>query len=184
MVGWAQINLWDNPKFYFIMYHWIDCINFSRVLKMRFFCIISMIVISFSLITCGCVNTVNENINPENRAINHYNNGVDLSRSVRYEEAIKEYDLALENNPKMKEAWYGKGLCYNQLERNPEARNCYQKVVDIDPKYAKGWFNKAVSEDRLHYYEDALISIQNYLNLVPNDSDAIVIRDRLIKYLS
>lgn len=141
-----------------------------------------IIIITFSLIMCGCVST--PDISPESRAIKHYNNGIELSQAVRYEEAIREYDLALEIYPEMEDAWYGKGTCYSLLGRDSEAINCYKKAVNIDSKYANAWYNKAISEKRMKYYNDALISIERYIDLVPDDIDALDLRDYLIDYLS
>jgi len=60
-----------------------------------------------------------------------------------------------------------------------EALNDYELGVEADPTWAQGWFNAALLAGELGFYNDAVEHMQNYLELVPDASDAQSARDKI-----
>jgi len=59
------------------------------------------------------------------------------------ENALIEYDKALETDPKHVSAWNNKGIVLSRLKRFEEAISCYDKAIELNPEYANAWYNKA-----------------------------------------
>ena len=61
----------------------------------------------------------------------------------RSEEAIADYDKAIELNLSHVGALNNKGIALYRLKRYQDAIDCYDKVIEIDPSHANAWYNKA-----------------------------------------
>jgi tetratricopeptide (TPR) repeat protein len=59
--------------------------------------------------------------------------GIILGKSGQYNEAMKVFDKAIELNPQNSDAWTGKGLVFEGLNKPEEAMNAYDKALEIDP---------------------------------------------------
>jgi tetratricopeptide (TPR) repeat protein len=60
-----------------------------------------------------------------------------------------------------------------------EALQFYDEGVGLDPTWAQGWFNAALVAAQLNLYADAALYMQNYLELVPEATDATSARDQI-----
>jgi len=80
---------------------------------------VSVIVVGMLWFLGGCRNRPLE-INPQD-AVAWYNEGTEMGKLGRWEEALKRYDRALEINPQGAEAWVGKGWTLGNLDRAEEA---------------------------------------------------------------
>jgi tetratricopeptide (TPR) repeat protein len=67
-------------------------------------------------------------------ALNFYNKAIEASEKQDWKEAIKNYRLALEKDPKFTYAWDNMGVCYRRIEEYDNALNAYKKSLEIDPK--------------------------------------------------
>lgn len=56
-----------------------------------------------------------------------FDEGVELIKVGRNEEALKAYERAIEINPQFAEAWYAKGVALSELERHEESLKAYEK---------------------------------------------------------
>jgi hypothetical protein len=57
-----------------------------------------------------------------------------------FEESIESYDRALEIDPNLADAWYGKSIVlHNQLNRDNEALETLDKALQIDPTNPIYW---------------------------------------------
>ena len=78
--------------------------------------------------------------------------GQELQRSGSYEEALKAYDMAIEQNPEDAEAWTARGKVLSmvaiqssgtgQNETLEDAFRSANKAIEIDPKDARSWSGK------------------------------------------
>ncbi len=59
------------------------------------------------------------------------------------------------------------------------ALNYYELGVEADPMWAQGWFNAALVAGQLGYYDEAVDSMQHYLELMPDAPDAQSARDQM-----
>jgi tetratricopeptide (TPR) repeat protein len=60
--------------------------------------------------------------------------GHEIGLTGNYNAAITFFDKAIQNNPKLKEAYIQRGLCYENLQQDSLAINDYKKLLSIDPK--------------------------------------------------
>lgn len=69
--------------------------------------------------------------------------GNDNMVKENYEDAISDYNHAIDLNPSYISAWNNKGIALYRLKRYEEAINCYDKALEINVSHANAWYNKA-----------------------------------------
>jgi superkiller protein 3 len=69
-----------------------------------------------------------------------FNQGGSLLKQKQYAEAIKQFDKAIEIDPKYDKAYYMKGYALTRLKDYPEAIAAYEKVLQIAPNDSKTIF--------------------------------------------
>lgn len=62
----------------------------------------------------------------------HINNGVDLQQRKMYDQALAEYQLALQADPRNEDAWMNMGTLYQAKGDFDKALECYQKTLQIN----------------------------------------------------
>lgn len=72
-----------------------------------------------------------------------YNVGNEKMAKGSNEDAIADYDRAIELNPAHVSALNNKGIALYRLKRYEEALSCYDEVIAINPNHANAWYNKA-----------------------------------------
>ena len=122
------------------------------------------------------------------------NEGNDLGKHGKYDEAIKAYDEAIKLDPKNAYAWNNKGLslylmsitmdnCYNTtepgrpLEYPPscetissklnEAIEAFDEAIKLNPKNATIWNNKGKAFNRLNRNDEAIKAFDEAIRLDP-----------------
>ena len=71
-------------------------------------------------------------LNPESPDY-HYNKGNELAQSEKYEEAIKEYEIAIKLNSNNPSYYYSNAFALRKLNRLNEAMESAQKALDLSP---------------------------------------------------
>jgi tetratricopeptide (TPR) repeat protein len=69
-----------------------------------------------------------------NIGIKAYNEGSKGNNPKKIEEALKQFDQVVQENPSMADAYYFRGLVYLNLNKTKEAKADFQKLLEIDPK--------------------------------------------------
>jgi tetratricopeptide (TPR) repeat protein len=62
------------------------------------------------------------------------NIGIKAYNDRKLEDALREFDQVVQENPTMPEAYYFRGLVYLNLSKNAEAKADFQKLLELDPK--------------------------------------------------
>ena len=75
-------------------------------------------------------------------ASNHVNKGVELAQQHKYDEAIKEFNAAIEANPKSAKAYLNRGTAYRALQKYDEAMADFAKAIEIAPKDEMGYIER------------------------------------------
>src|SRR4029079_17238087 len=96
---------------------------------------------------------IGERYKPTHHKPQHFQNisreyilkGISFSNFGRYEEAIEEYNKAIEIDPRDYNGHYNKGNSLSNLGRNEEAIEEYNKAIEIDPRDYNGHYNKGIS---------------------------------------
>jgi Flp pilus assembly protein TadD len=100
----------------------------------------------------------------------HYNLGTVYDRMGRFEEALKEYQVALTLRPNNAQAHNNLGILYEKTGRLDEAVKEYQAAVKLDPSHAKAFSNLGLLFRRMSRAADALRTLQDAVSFNPSDS--------------
>ena len=80
---------------------------------------------------------------------NEHNEGDNMlaarARAAALQEAISDYDLALQLNPRLVYAWFNKGNIYYEAGDYTSAIQCYSEAMKIDPDFGEAYFNRGLS---------------------------------------
>jgi tetratricopeptide (TPR) repeat protein len=97
----------------------------------------------------------------------------------KYKEALDEFDLAVKYNSKFADAYYNKGLVYQEqydkghnAETLKNAAACFKKSTDINPDHPYAHLKLANAYQTLGQYEQAIIRYRLALEINPDLTDA------------
>jgi tetratricopeptide (TPR) repeat protein len=85
----------------------------------------------------------------------------------RYEEAMAEFQWAIELGPQNATPYNGLGLTYYNLGRHEEAVAAYQRAIELDPQYAPPHNNLGLVYAAQGRYEKAVAAYQRAIELDP-----------------
>ncbi|MDC7222621.1 MAG: tetratricopeptide repeat protein [Spirochaetales bacterium] len=71
----------------------------------------------------------------------HNDLGLCLYRTGQKEEALAEYDRALEIDPTHSTAWNNRGVYFFQKDDFTQAEECFRTSVNLNPDWEDSWFN-------------------------------------------
>jgi tetratricopeptide (TPR) repeat protein len=100
----------------------------------------------------------------------HNNLGIVLANMGRADEAVVQYQKALEVKPNHADAYYNLGHLFAKMGRTDEALAHYQKALDIDPNHAKAHINLGGLLADLGRADEALAHYAKASEIDPNDS--------------
>jgi tetratricopeptide (TPR) repeat protein len=104
--------------------------------------------------------------------IAHFNLGVALGQKGRVEEAIAQYQEALQIAPHDAEAHNNLGMALFQKGNVDEAITHLQKAAQIQPGLAKAHYNLGVALCQKGRVEEAIVEYQNALQIKPDYAEA------------
>src|SRR6218665_3552481 len=88
-----------------------------------------------------------------------------LSITGDFKNAIISYDSAIALNLKYKEAYYFRGMAYQELEELNRAISDFNKAIELDPDYLDVYINNAICKNEIKDYQGALIDYNNAIRL-------------------
>lgn len=110
------------------------------------FCNVAALWLLLGLPIIGCrpqAEPVESAIQSMLEALQHNELGVQLLEEGRYDEAIVEFNRAIELAPKLAMAYTNRGSAYiNKGELDKAIADC-DKAIDLDPKLAEAYSNRA-----------------------------------------
>lgn len=80
---------------------------------------------------------------PNSLAEEYFNIGKSLYKLGKYEEAIKNYNLAIKYKPDCAKFYNSKGITLNTLKQYQEAIDNYDLTIRYDSSFAEAYNNKA-----------------------------------------
>ncbi|MFQ5884781.1 MAG: tetratricopeptide repeat protein, partial [Thermoplasmata archaeon] len=63
-------------------------------------------------------------------------------RLGRFEDAVINFDKAIDLDEKYSEAWYNRGLALEALKRYEEAVGSYDRALKINPQDRMAWYSR------------------------------------------
>lgn len=98
----------------------------------------------------------------------------DLSYDANYfQAAIKSYDEAIEIDPSLVEAYFGRARAKEQLNDLRGALTDYDLVIHLNPQHNDGYFNRGKLKITLKEYQAALRDFYTLLDLPENNKNTI-----------
>lgn len=96
--------------------------------------------------------------------------GIFYTTLGRYEEAIAEYQRAIELDRQSPYPYNGLGNVYYALGRHEEAITAYQRAIELDPKLASPHYGLGNAYDALGHHDDAIAEFRRAIELDPQDA--------------
>ena len=109
-------------------------------------------------------------------ALSFYNSGIDKFEEGNMLGAIKDFDSAIVRNPKLAEAYWGRGSVFAQLEQHNKALKDLNQCILIDPGVGDAFYNRAYVFMALGEQQKALNDLNMYILLNPNDINGYLSR--------
>lgn len=122
----------------------------------------------------GCTEVLarGEDETDEDRATAHYNRGNAHYSKQALEEAIADYDAALELNPDHAFAHFNRGGVHTDLGDNRAALDDYTAAIALDPTDAAGFYNRGNAYKALADTDKAITDFNEALRLKPDYANA------------
>ena len=104
-------------------------------------------------------------------SIRRNNLGILSVQDRQGEEAVREYQKAIDLNPDFAEAYDNLGNALGRLGRGAEAVERYQKALELDPENVKAHSNLGVALGRMGRPSEAIGHLEKALESVPDDAE-------------
>jgi tetratricopeptide (TPR) repeat protein len=105
-----------------------------------------------------------------------HDTGLELALDGRHQEAIAEFDRAIELDPGLAEAYGARGFSYGQLENYDKAFDDTNKAVELAPDKAIGYYQRALITGINGDVDAALADLDKAAELDPEDPDIFMSR--------
>ncbi len=113
-----------------------------------------------------------------------FNRAQDKFEVANYEEAILDYNKALELSPTEICLVYSmRGNAKRNLSDFDGAISDQNKALDFDPLYADGYFNRAIAKFEKRDFDGAIKDYSQVIHISPKDSDAFFNRANVKKII-
>ncbi len=110
------------------------------------------------------------------KASAYYNSGKAKAKQGKMDEAIADYDKAIELDPKDASVYYNRGVANSKQGKYEEAIADYDKAIELDPKDASVYYNRGYAKDELKKYEEVIADYDKAIELDPNKVEAYINR--------
>ena len=144
--------------------------------KLAVLCSLLLGVLLLSVILTGCGGQ-----DQEMSAAEELNNkGNELVGQGRYDEAIAQFDKAIELDPEYADAYYYRGLAYYYKRDFDKAIADSSKVIELDPEDIRAYCNRGLA---YYYKPDFDRAITDFSNAVALDPEyTIIYTNRSLAY--
>jgi superkiller protein 3 len=105
-----------------------------------------------------------------NEAIKRNNFGTELAKQGRLDEAITEFQSAIQADPRYAMAHLNLAYAYDRSKRSNEAIAAYQKAITFDPKSVAAFNNLGVLYTNTGKYDQAIQTLEQGLKLEPSNT--------------
>jgi len=72
------------------------------------------------------------------------NRGIAYSGKGQHDQAVADFNKALEINPKDASAYYNRGMAYGEKNQLDQTIADFNKAVEINPSYGRAYNNRAI----------------------------------------
>lgn len=145
----------------------------SKKLKLIAISLLSAFTVFFSIKTYNRCSVWKNEMVLWNDVINQYqtippayvNRGNLLRDANRYDEALNDYNKAIELKPDFAIAYFNRGTLFKNAKRNSEVLNDFNKAIVLNPGYAKAYCNRGIVFYNEKKYEEAISDYSKAIEL-------------------
>lgn len=123
------------------------------------------------LLLTACLQPSTKN-NPADQAAQLVQQGDDLSKQGKYDEAIKEFTAAIELDPTLTSAYLGRGQVYCLQSRGLMALTDYSTAIELDPNNAPAYYGRGWAQLSNSAWDGAVSDFSKSLELQPDQDRA------------
>ncbi len=102
------------------------------------------------------------------KAIEFFNKGNELSKANQFDEAIKNYDMALAINAKDSKTHYQKGITLSKMDKADEAEKSFKASIEIDPAFDMAYIALAGLLTKKNDYDGAIKNYEKVIEISKN----------------
>ncbi|MFO0429350.1 MAG: tetratricopeptide repeat protein [Planctomyces sp.] len=103
-----------------------------------------------------------------------------LAERSQFEEAVPLYSKAIEKMPENPDAFYLRGVAYENLGLNEKALPDYQKCLELEPEHTDALNNQGVVLAKMERFQDAVAVFSKLQEIAPDN--VLAIRNRALSY--
>lgn len=100
-----------------------------------------------------------------NEVIELSNQGATLHGLAQYQEALKQYNKAIELDPNYGSAYYNRGLTLSDLENYKDAIRDFTKAIKLNPHDHEAYYNRALCHRNLKGFQIAINDLTKALSM-------------------
>jgi len=93
---------------------------------------------------------------------------VNYTDKGQYEEALTQFEGAIDHNPTYWDSWAGKGFSLLYLNRYAEAIDALDRAIKYNKTDPNPWYNKACALAALNKNEEAIECLKEAIRLKPD----------------
>ncbi len=101
----------------------------------------------------------------------------DLSDGQKYTDPLKAVEYlnnALKLHPRNTEAYYNRGVAYDNLGQYKQAMKDYSQAIALKPDYADAFYNRGTIHNAIGQYQRAIEDFSETIRLKPDDAEAFL----------
>ena len=103
---------------------------------------------------------------------------LDAYLSEQYEEAIKNYDLAINLSPQDASLYSSRGRVRNEMKLYEEAILDFNKAIEMDPGQWHAFYDRGIAHYNLQRYKESIIDLNKVIEKNPDHTEAYTLRAR------
>ena len=109
-------------------------------------------------------------------AAQHNERGIALTEEGNYEQAISEFDKAIELDPDYAEAYSNRGIAYGSQGDFDSAMTDFNKAIELDPESAEAYSNRGIAYGGQGDFDSAMTDFNKAIELDPEYAKAYYFR--------
>ena len=110
--------------------------------------------------------------------VQYYKKGLDHGKLEKYQEAIENFNKAIELDPNSVAFYFARGDVYEILKKYEEAINDYDEAIELDPDNSYCYCNRGIAYEKMGEYQEA---INDYNKAIELDSNCKIAIENLKK---